>query len=179
MSPREPVGDVVLSLENLTTPLSTALPTSMNVTLGATSSGTVGILNPGWFGISVQPQTYTGSFFVLGEYTGNFTASLQSVLTNETFVSVTVPSTESTTGQWVQYNFTLEPTVAAPNSNNSLVISFDAAGVAGSSLSFNLISLFPPTFNNRPNGLRIDLMEALKALNPSFLRMPGGNNLYV
>jgi alpha-L-arabinofuranosidase len=27
--------------------------------------------------------------------------------------------------------------------------------------------------------MRKDLMEALKALNPSFLRMPGGNNMYV
>ena len=33
-------------------------------------------------------------------------------------------------------------------------------------LAFNLISLFPPTYNNRPNGLRKDLMEALAGLKP-------------
>jgi len=141
------VNGAVLSLENLTTPLSTALPTSLNVAFGKNSSGTVGILNPGWFGIDVQPQSYTGSFFVLGQYTGNFTASLQSVLTNETFASVKIPAVEASTEQWAQYNFTLEPATAAPNSNNSLVISFEPSGVTGSSLSFNLISLFPPTYN--------------------------------
>jgi hypothetical protein len=34
------------------------------------------------------------------------------------------------------------------------------------SLDFNLISLFPPTYKNRPNGLRIDLAEAFAALKP-------------
>ena len=51
-----------------------------------------------------------------------------------------------------------------------------ASGVKGP-LNFNLLSLFPPTYNNRPNGLRVDLMEAMKGLNPSFFRFPGGNNL--
>jgi alpha-L-arabinofuranosidase len=56
---------------------------------------------------------------------------------------------------------------------NRLVIWGDRAG------SFRLsdVSLFPPTFNNRPNGNRIDLMEKLAALKPAFLRMPGGNYL--
>jgi hypothetical protein len=39
-------------------------------------------------------------------------------------------------------------------------------GAKGSSLQFNLISVFPPTYNNRPNGLRKDLMEALAELKP-------------
>ena len=51
-----------------------------------------------------------------------------------------------------------------------------AADVA-SPLDFNLLSLFPPTYNDRPNGLRIDLMEAMAALKPSFFRAPGGNNI--
>lgn len=37
---------------------------------------------------------------------------------------------------------------------------------SGGSLDFNLISLFPPTWNNRPNGMRRDLMQALKDLGP-------------
>ena len=48
---------------------------------------------------------------------------------------------------------------------------------SGGSLQFNLISLFPPTYHNRPNGNRPELMSALNGLNPSFLRLPGGNNL--
>jgi len=34
-----------------------------------------------------------------------------------------------------------------------------------------------PTYNNRPNGNRVDLMETLAAMKPAFLRLPGGNYL--
>ncbi len=39
------------------------------------------------------------------------------------------------------------------------------------------MSLFPPTYHNRPNGFRIDLMEKMAAMHPAFLRFPGGNYL--
>jgi alpha-L-arabinofuranosidase len=35
--------------------------------------------------------------------------------------------------------------------------------------------MFGPTYNNRPNGLRPDLMEMMVALKPKFLRFSGGN----
>ena len=37
----------------------------------------------------------------------------------------------------------------------------------------NLVSLFPPTFNNRANGNRPDIMQILADMHPSFLRFPG------
>ena len=40
-----------------------------------------------------------------------------------------------------------------------------------------LVSLFPPTWNDRPNGMRKDLMQMLVDMNPKFLRFPGGNYL--
>lgn len=39
-------------------------------------------------------------------------------------------------------------------------------GAADGSLDFNLISLFPPTYKGRKNGLRIDIAEALEELHP-------------
>jgi alpha-N-arabinofuranosidase len=39
-------------------------------------------------------------------------------------------------------------------------------GTSNGTLDFNLISLFPPTYKNRKNGLRIDIAEALEELNP-------------
>lgn len=51
-----------------------------------------------------------------------------------------------------------------------------ASAVSGP-LNFNLLSLFPPTYNGRPNGLRVDLMEAMAGMKPSLFRLPGGNNL--
>jgi len=170
------VGGTSLSLQNLSQPVSAALPTSVRVSTNGTKTGSVGFGNEGFWGIDVKVQQYNGSFWVKGAYTGTFTASLRSNLTNQTFGSVQIQGTTSANA-WTQHNFTLTPDTAAPNSNNTFVITFDAAGVTGNSLDFNLISLFPPTYNNRPNGMRIDLMETLAELSPSFLRMPGGNNI--
>ena len=114
----------------------------------------------------------------MGSYKGVFTIKLQSNLTSQVFATVNIPS-ESHTGKWVEHTYTIEPRIGAPNSNNTLVLEFDSAGLGNGGLNLNLISLFPPTYNNRPNGNRVDLMSAMKELNPSFLRMPGGNNMYV
>jgi hypothetical protein len=39
-------------------------------------------------------------------------------------------------------------------------------GTSNGTLDFNLISVFPPTYKGRKNGLRIDIAEALEELNP-------------
>ncbi|KAJ9139520.1 GH51 arabinofuranosidase [Coniochaeta hoffmannii] len=170
-----PVNGASLSLQRLATPLSWALPYSMNVAATA-SSGKIGFANTGYWGMDVKMQTYSGSFYVKGVYEGSFTASLQSNLTGDVFGSVDVVS-QSVAGEWTQHNFTLVPSKAAPNSNNTFAITFDPTGVKDGSLDFNFISLFPPTYKNRPYGLRPDIMEAFAELNPKFLRLPGGNML--
>ncbi|GAB1319356.1 Alpha-L-arabinofuranosidase A [Madurella fahalii] len=172
VSPFMAVGGATLALTS-SQPLSSALPRSMTVAGG---SGTIGFSNPGWWGIDVKVQPYTGSFYVRGDYTGTFTASFQSA-SAETLGSVQIQSV-STAGGWTQHNFTLTPTKAASDTRNTFRITYNASqGVKGEPLQFNLISVFPPTHNNRPNGLRKDLMEALAQMKPSLLRFPGGNNL--
>lgn len=133
-------------------------------------------MNPGYWGISVQNQKYTGSFWVKGSYTGSFTAALVSNITNAVYATTDIVS-ESQEDEWVQHNFTLTPSAAAPNVNNTLTITFDASMVSDGYLDFNLISLFPPTWKNRPNGNRIDLMQALHDMNPQFLCFHGGSDL--
>lgn len=170
-----------LTLQN-TSSLSSALPISLNVATDNSINGTVSIANPGYYGIYVRPQDYQGSFYVRGTYTGNFTVSLVSYLTLDADATASIYATttitaNSTTNQWTQYHYTLSPTTVAPTTNNSLQIEFDGAAATDGSLNFNLISLFPPTYNNRTNGMRIDLMEAWAGLKPSFFRAPGGNNV--
>ncbi|KAA8568268.1 hypothetical protein EYC84_008647 [Monilinia fructicola] len=177
LKPWTAIGSSVLTLQNTSIPLSSALPTSVNVRAlsNSTSYNTtakIGISNPGWWGISVEPQKYTGSFWVLGSYTGNFTASLVSASSGDVFASIEIPS-NSTSDEWTEFSFTLEPSTAASDVKNNFTIEFDS----GNSLNFNLISLFPPTYNDRPNGNRPELMKALKDLKPSFFRIPGGNNI--
>ncbi|TEY73226.1 hypothetical protein BOTCAL_0081g00170 [Botryotinia calthae] len=177
LEPWTAIGSSVLTLQNTSIPLSSALPTSVNVRASSNgtysnSTGTIGLSNPGWWGFSVQPQKYTGSFWVLGAYTGNFKASLVGAASGTVFASVDIPS-NSTAEEWTEFPFTLEPTTAAPDVNNHFTIEFES----GHSLNFNLISLFPPTYNDRPNGLRPELVQAMIDLNPSFFRIPGGNNI--
>jgi alpha-N-arabinofuranosidase len=139
--PWQALGDATLSLTN-NAPVSTALPTSLHVQVANTA--TVGIRNPGWWGIDVKPQAYTGSFWVHGLHNGYFTASLESALTGQVWATTQVNGQSSANG-WTQHHFTLAPKVAAPNSNNTFSITWSG----GYSLNFNLISLFPPTYNNR------------------------------
>ena len=61
----------------------------------------------------------------------------------------------------------------AASSENHLEITIDRPAT----LWLQLVSLFPPTYHGRPNGNRIDIMEKLAAMRPSFLRFPGGNYL--
>ena len=51
-----------------------------------------------------------------------------------------------------------------------LVLSFRGKG----DLQVDWVSLFPPTYKNRPNGLRPDLAKYLEDLKPAFIRYPGG-----
>ncbi|KAH7127483.1 glycoside hydrolase superfamily [Dactylonectria macrodidyma] len=172
-----PVNGAILSLQNLSKPLSSALPASLNVAAPRSSKSQVGFKNEGYWGIHVKKQKYTGSFWVKGAYHGFFTASLRSGLTGETFGSVRI-SSKVKPNAWVEHEFELVPRHDAPTINNTFAITFDVKGIKGNkSLNFNLISLFPPTYKGRKNGLRIDLAEAIEGYHPSFFRIPGGANL--
>ncbi|KAF1959288.1 glycoside hydrolase, partial [Byssothecium circinans] len=171
-----PVNNANLSIQFLQDPLSKALPASLRVSRTSNSNGTIGFKNEGYWGIAVSRQKYTGSFWVKGAYNGSFTASLKSNLTDEVFGSVEVQS-KSVANEWIEHVFELVPEKDAPNSNNSFSVAFDPTSTEGGALDFNLISLFPPTYKNRKNGLRVDIAEALAEMNPHFLRFPGGNML--
>jgi alpha-N-arabinofuranosidase len=122
----------VLKLDRLSTPLSSALPVSMNVApssegprhLPSSSSQEVGFLNEGYWGMDVKKQKYTGSFWVKGSYHGTFTASLRSNLTSQVFGTVEVPS-KATSEEWTEHEFTVMPHTDAPNSNNTFAVTFD------------------------------------------------------
>lgn len=161
-------------MQNLSTPLSSALPTSMQVTAG-NGSGTIGFSNVGFWGFPVVAgDEYKGSFWVTGNMKGSVNVCMTS-LSDESYADVEV-AVSSTSSKWTQYNYTFTPSVSAPNSNNTLNFTFPATAASGP-VNFNLLSLFPPTYNNRPNGLRIDLMDAMAGLKPKFFRAPGGNNV--
>lgn len=84
-------------------------------------------------------------------------------------------ASSSVANAWTEHKFELQPSADASNSNNSFLLTYEAA--SGDVLNFNLISLFPPTYKDTPNGNREDLMKTLAGLNAKYFRIPGGNNL--
>ncbi|KAA1476576.1 alfa-L-arabinofuranosidase precursor [Dentipellis sp. KUC8613] len=161
-------------------PLSSALPNALQVTVPSGASGQVGVGNEGFWGINVNASwTYEASlFFRFPDALPSTSPSLNFSLTSTTgtvFASKAV--TIKPSASWTQVNVTLKPTRSAPSTANNFTVTFDGAALAGSTVNFALISLFPPTFKSQKNGMRADIAEALEELGPSFFRFPGGNNL--
>ena len=96
-----------------------------------------------------------------------------SLVNNNTGAVVATASVPALTTEWKQYKVALRTGQIAASASNHLVLSV----AQPETVWFSLVSLFPPTYNNTPNGNRIDLMEKLAAMHPAFLRLPGGNYL--
>jgi alpha-L-arabinofuranosidase len=165
-------ADASVKIDKTTGP-SEALPLSLQFTVkSASASGEAGIENEGFWGIPVRPRTkYIGSFYAKADeqFSGPVTVSL----INDQSSKVLASSTVSVAGGWKRYDFTLTSGADPVSANNRLRLSVARPGT----LWFSLVSLFPPTYHDRVNGNRIDLMEKLAAMKPAFLRFPGGNYL--
>ncbi|MFT4111300.1 alpha-L-arabinofuranosidase C-terminal domain-containing protein [Silvibacterium sp.] len=152
---------------------SAALPNSLLLEVkGASDKDQAGIANDGYWGMALQPSTvYQGSFYA--KPSGVHAARLRLVAnrTGATLAETTIRTSDS---DWKRFAFTLKtgPDVGVGAANH-LELTFDHAG----SVELQLVSLFPPTFQDRPNGNRPDLMKMMAAMHPHFLRLPGGNYL--
>src|SRR4051812_28211364 len=153
---------------------SAALTTSQKIEISqADAQSPAGILNTGWWGYDLHPNTtYHGSFYAKSDAAalGPITVSLVSDNSGKPLASATVSGVNP---EWKQYTFTLKTGAIQPSTSNHLSITAAHAGT----LWIQLVSLFPPTYHDRPNGFRIDLMEMMAAMRPQFLRFPGGNYL--
>jgi alpha-N-arabinofuranosidase len=164
-------GGGSIALENDAVP-GTSLTKALKLDASSASAGRrAGIANEGFWGIPVKPETtYRASFYAKSsaDFKGPVTLAIESNDGGTVFAKAEVPKVST---EWKKYAVTLKTAKAAPSTTNRFVIS---AGQPGT-IRFSLVSLFPPTYKNRPNGNRPDLMELLAGLKPSFLRFPGGN----
>lgn len=133
-----------------------------------TSSAPAGIANTGFLdGIAVtEGAAYNFSVYAKGMdgYTGPVQVAL--LKGTETIASANI---DSVTSDWKKYELTLNSSVTA-DSDVTLQLTINTGKAA-----FDMVSLFPAdTYKNRTNGLRKDLAEKLEALEPTFLRFPGG-----
>ena len=78
------------------------------------------------------------------------------------------------TNNWKKFD--LELTTSATQSDTKDARLFIIADQAGS-IELARVTLFAPSYKNRKNGLRVDLMEMMAEMRPKFVRFPGGNYL--
>jgi alpha-N-arabinofuranosidase len=168
-------GNALASMEiDKSTGPSAALPSSLQLSVTqADAENPAGIVNGGYWGIPLQANTaYSGSFYgrAEGDDSGPVTMSLVDDNTGAVVAEATVPSL---TNAWKRYTVTLRTGQVQASASNHLALTVTRP----QKFWFSLVSLFPPTYKDTPNGNRIDLMEKLAAMHPHFLRLPGGNYL--
>lgn len=166
-------GDAHATMEkDSTTGPSTALPYSLKLSITqADAADSAGVLNTGYWGIAVRPRTtYRGSFWAKAdsEAIGPVTVKL---VANQTGATLATASVTGLSPEWKKYTFELHTQQAETSAANTLHLTVSHPGA----LWLSDVTLFPPTYDNQPNGMRIDLMQKLAAMHPQFLRFPGGN----
>lgn len=169
-------------------PLTHALPNSLEVEVKEAGEGkSFGVANDGYWGIPLKPNAvYRVTFYGKGamastnrktkqregsDFTGKLSVSLQNADGSKIFAQAETPALGK---HWQKMELTLKTGAdVKPSTENRFVISAQEKG----KFWLSLVSLFPPTYKDRPNGFRVDLMEKMAAMKPKFLRFPGGNYL--
>ena len=129
-----------------------------------------GAANDGYWGIPVRPSTtYRASFWAKSDASNPIGVSV----VGDDGTVYAKASVAGVSGTWKKYATTLTTPADAPSTTKARLVLSTGPGTTW----LNLVSLFPPTFNDRPNGNRPDLMKLLSDMKPAFLRFPGGNYL--
>lgn len=130
-------------------------------------SGKGGVVAEGFRGIALaHGEQYNLSFYIRGDYGKSVSVTLRDTMANARLSDV---YRVSVSDDWrlFRHMFT------ATDSTRCATLVFEVD--SGVSFSLDMVSLFPvKTWKNRHNGIRPDLAEAIAALNPKFVRFPGG-----
>jgi alpha-L-arabinofuranosidase len=126
-----------------------------------------GISNEGFHGIGVK-QGAKYNFSVYARAVGQQPMTLELTLLDG---DRPIGSAELSgfTNEWKQYSCVIESSATVEKARLLM------AGKAPGSVDLDMVSMFPQdTWGSRPNGLRPDLVQLLKDLQPKFMRFPGG-----
>ena len=139
----------------------------------ADNSNRAGFSNEGYWGIPVKPNTsYKASFYAKSSpgSNGPVKVAIESIDGKTIYASGTV---ESISGEWKKYSLSLNTADIKETADACFSVTTTSPGT----IWFSLVSLFPPTYKDRPNGNRADMMTLMSKMKPAFLRFPGGNYL--
>ena len=144
---------------------------ALSLDIKASAAMPVCLVNEGYWGINVvQGRSYRLSFWAKTlKYQGTLKATLCSKDGSQLYAETVVSQFPADKAKgWTKYEASLTANDNDPQAQFALV--FDGAG----QVQIDMVSLFPPTFKNRENGMRPDLASMLWQLHPKFMRFPGG-----
>lgn len=158
------LGDATIKLvqDNL---LNSVQHNALNVVI--TKAGD-GVRNEGFWGMNaVKGTKYKLSFWAKSQsgYNGTVTAQIRST-NGQSLGSINIKANFGK--EWKKYSAIIQATGNDPRAEFALTA--DKAG----EFQLDVVSLFPPTFKNRENGMRPDLAQMLADMHPRFMRFPGG-----
>src|SRR5215207_1219435 len=127
-----------------------------------------GVSNEGFRGIGIEKGAeYT--FSVRARRVDGTPAALRVELVGANGEALGEARVSAFTPRWRKYTATVRATATDPKARLNLLVE------GGGTLDVDLVSLYPKdTWQRRENGLRADLVELLKEMQPGFLRFPGG-----
>ena len=136
-----------------------------------------GMANTGYWGIRLEDNTtYRASFYarrdpILEGHNNAFEGTLTACLESNAGEVWAESEPVSLTAEWKKFSFDLTTKgIKKPSGDNRFVIYGHGRGI----VQIDLVSLMPPTFKDRQNGLRKDLGELIDSLKPRLIRFPGG-----
>ncbi len=127
-----------------------------------------GVRNEGFWGMNVvEGRKYELSFWAKSDkkYKGTLTACLRAT-TGQSLGEEKMKVSFSK--EWKKYTAVIVATGNDPKAEFTLTA--DKPG----EFQLDVVSLFPPTFKDRKNGMRPDLAQVLADMSPRFMRFPGG-----
>ncbi len=125
------------------------------------------LTNRGYWSNNFQKgQTYKLSFFAKCDtvFDGEISVSLD----DSSYQELASAKISGISQEWEKYTCEL-----IPNDDTKTGI-FTMSFASSGKVWLDVVSLFPPTFKNRENGLRLDLAQLVADMNPKFFRFPGG-----
>ena len=133
-----------------------------------TSASPAGIANKGFLDGMAVTEGANYKFSVYAKGLDGYTGPVQVSIMNGT-ESAASGTIDAVTSEWTKYDLTLTSSVTSYK-DVTLQVTINTGKAA-----VDMVSLFPEdTYKGRENGLRKDLAEKLEALEPAFLRFPGG-----
>lgn len=148
------------------------LTTSLRLTVTKVDKkNPVGVANDGYWGIPVQPKTSYRAM-ILAKADPSFSGPVTvSIVSDDGKTTYATGKLSGLTADWEKFEVMLKTGRVEPTTKAHFAITLDQPGTVW----LGMVSLFPPTWDDQPNGFRKDLMQMMVDLNPKFLRFPGGN----